>query len=257
MMLKIRSAQMDVLAVSAERSFEDEMVAHSKEFSPKLCNTIGEDQLRIALRQTLLRARAHGFFNRGPQRLFVEMMFLFGSGFESDPQYPWVSQILQTAGNQMSTADRLFKEIVKYQENVSGPDGVHTWNALSGLAGLARQPLLFLSHDFQASMRQEMIRVFPQKAAYIGNEGLLALIEEASGKARAYQLPRVEGDALLAVLMFAFGHGCTEDPLYPWIARTLQDERIVDPVMRAQRLKSKSLTWLDHVLAQPHNPARP
>lgn len=25
--------------------------------------------------------------------------------------------------------------------------------------------------------------------------------------------------------MFSFGHGCTDDPLYPWISRTLRDER--------------------------------
>jgi hypothetical protein len=51
--------------------------------------------------------------------------------------------------------------------------------------------------------------------------------------------------------MFAFGHGCTHDPLYPWIARTLKDERIKDPAARAERLEKKAITWLDHVLARP------
>ena len=50
------------------------------------------------------------------------------------------------------------------------------------------------------------------------------------------------------LLMFAFGHGCCDDPLYPWIARTLNDERITDPPARAKRLETKALTWLDHVL---------
>lgn len=48
--------------------------------------------------------------------------------------------------------------------------------------------------------------------------------------------------------MFAFGHGCFDDPLYPWIARTLEDDAITDSAARAKRLETKALTWLDHVL---------
>jgi len=50
--------------------------------------------------------------------------------------------------------------------------------------------------------------------------------------------------------MFAFGHGCTNDLLYPWISRTLQDERIADPEARAARLEQKAITWLEHVNAR-------
>ena len=52
----------------------------------------------------------------------------------------------------------------------------------------------------------------------------------------------------MVALMIAFGHGCTEDPLYPWIARTLKDERITDATERAERLERKAVTWLKHVL---------
>jgi hypothetical protein len=53
----------------------------------------------------------------------------------------------------------------------------------------------------------------------------------------------------MIVLILAFGHGCVTDPLYPWIARTLNDEAIADPAACAKRLENKALTWLDHVLA--------
>jgi hypothetical protein len=55
--------------------------------------------------------------------------------------------------------------------------------------------------------------------------------------------------ALVVILMLAFGHGCGTDPFYPWIARTLRDERLTDPVARAERLEKRALTWLDRVLA--------
>ena len=52
------------------------------------------------------------------------------------------------------------------------------------------------------------------------------------------------------VLKFAFGHACTNDPLYPWILRTLKDQRIVTPAARASRLERKAITWLEHVVAR-------
>ncbi|MCK5229016.1 MAG: hypothetical protein KAR13_02045, partial [Desulfobulbaceae bacterium] len=33
------------------KMFEDDMMAHSKKFSPRLCEVIGDEQLRVALRQ--------------------------------------------------------------------------------------------------------------------------------------------------------------------------------------------------------------
>ena len=46
-----------------------------------------------------------------------------------------------------------------------------------------------------------------------------------------------------------FGHGCADDPLYPWIERTLNDQAIIDAPARAKRLEKKAITWLEHVLA--------
>ena len=96
-----------------------------------------------------------------------------------------------------------------------------------------------------------MHSAFPQKASYVGQGGLVKLIQEARTEARKYNFSSIRADALLVILKFAFGHGCTNDPLYPWMSQTLQDKKIVDPAARAKRLESKALTWLDHVLARP------
>jgi hypothetical protein len=240
---------MRIFEKAALRRFEDEMVLHSKDFAPELCEIIGEDQLRVALRQAMARAAVYGFTYRGPIRLFIELIFLCGSAFDTDPQYPSAARILRSSDDQMQRAERMYYEILGYQEKVSGPDNRNTRKALADLSVLAQQPVAFSSNDFVAGMIREMTRVFPQRAAYIGEEGLKALIHEGSAEARRHHLSTVRGEALVVVLMFAFGHGCTNDPLYPWIARTLKDERIIDPTARARRLEKKAVTWLDHVLA--------
>lgn len=252
-MLKIRKQQIEVFEQAALRNFENEMVAHSKEFSPRLCEVLGEEQLRVALRQAMDRAGTYGFTYRGPLRLYIELMFLCGSHFDTDPQYPAVGEALNASGDQMQRAEQIHEGVLDYLEKVSGPNNVNVRKALEALSVFARKPITFSSNDFVAEMLQEMTRSFPQKAAYIGEERLTALIHEGRAEARKYDFPPPRGEALVVVLMFAFGHGCTNDPLYPWIVRTLTDQRIVSSAGRAERLERKAVTWLDHVLARPRN----
>lgn len=256
-MLKVRPAQMTSFDEAAWRRFEDEMVAHSKEFTPRLCEVLGDDQLRVALRRAITRARDYGFTYRGPIRLYVEMMFLFGSAFDSDPQYPWAARILHGSEEQMVRADRLCEAVLDYQAKVSGPEAANTRRALADLRLMAREPLAIEPHDFDAGMRREMHRVFPEKATYIGEPGLTALIHEGRAEGRKHRFPAPRGEAMLVTLMFAFGHGCSRDPLYPWITRTLTDDRIVGPAARAERLERKAGTWLEHVLVHAQERTRP
>ncbi len=248
-MLRVRARQVNAFKKVALKNFEDEMVAHSKEFSPRLCEILGDQQLRLAIRQAINRANGYGFSYRGPVRLYIEMMFLCGSAFDSDPQYPAIGEILRASGDQMQRAEQIHEGYLDYLANVSGPGAMNVRKALRDLSIFARQPITFSADDFVPGMLQEMNRVFPQKAIYVGEKALTALIDEGRTEARNYGFPTLRGEVLVVVLMFAFGHGCTNDPLYPWISRTLNDERIINPTARANRLERKAFTWLEHVLA--------
>lgn len=247
-MLRISAAQ---IARLGEQSFENEMVAHLGEFSPPLVRTLGHEGVRTVIRFGVAQARAHNFTLRGPVRLYLELMFLFGSSFDTDPQYPWAAQVLQgvTTQTQMSRAQLLFDKTVEYRQAVAGPDDVHTFAALRNIRDLARRDLTLTAENFTNAMLTEISSAYPQKAAYLGSAALQDLFRASAAEARCHDLVSVRGAALLIVLMLAFGYGCTRDPLYPWIARTLNDRAIVDRDARAKRLESKALIWLDHVLA--------
>jgi hypothetical protein len=259
-MLLIRKEQMEVMRGGALRLFEDEMIVHLAEFSPPLFRAVKEDQMRKAIRMGMNRAdgirmgmnRADGYgFNfRGPVRLYLELMLLFGSFFDTDPQYPWAGEILtdRDSGPQMQRAEWLYERTRDYRQQVNGPQDAYTLSALRTIAAFARQPLQVSASDFVPSMIREMAQVYPQKTAYVGDEQLEMLIDEGTSTAKIHGFSTVRGAALTVVLMFAFGHGCCGDPLYPWIARTVNNERITDSEARAMRLEKKALTWLDHVL---------
>ena len=249
-MLVIRKEQIDILQEGVLSAFEDEMVAHLAEFSPPLYKVLKEDQTRVAVRFGFDKADRYGFTLRGPIRLYLEMMLLFGSHFDTDPQYPWAREILVDKHSiaQMQRADWLYEKIVDFQEKVSGPHGENTRKALEAVREIGNKPLQLPEKDYDDIMRREIYRVFPQKVEYIGNENLMELIRQARVDARGFDLPSTQGDTLMVVLKFAFGHGCGNDPLYPWIGRTLTDDKIVDGKARSERLEKKAVTWLDHVL---------
>ena len=245
----IRTEQLKLFEQAALRQFEEEMMVHSKDFSPRLCEVIGDDQLRGAIRLAMKRADGFGFTNRGPIRLYIEMMFLCGSAFDTDPQYPALGRVLRAPGDQMARAEQIHQGFLEYLEKVSGPGAANVRKALRDLLDFVRMPVAF-SNNFEESMVHEMNRIFPLKAAYVGEGGLKALIAEGVAEARQYGFNTTRQVALLVVLRFSFGHGCTDDPLYPWISRTLKDELTIDAAGRAARLENKAVTWLEHVVAR-------
>jgi len=247
-MINIRQSQIEVFEEIASQQFEDEMVIHSKEFSPILCKVIGDEQLRLAIKYAIRNAEFHGFTLRGTIRLYIELMFLFGSNFDSDPQYNKLSEILNADNDQMDRAEQIYEITVDYHAKVSGQDNINTYNALELLLSLIKKPMIFEHDYFTKGMLQEITYLFPEKAAYIGEEYLIALINEASDEATRHHFSTIREKTMMVILMFAFGHGCTNDLLYPWIYRTLQDEKIKDPANRANRLEKKAITWLEHVL---------
>ena len=253
----IRPEQMRAFEQAARRRFEEEMVVHSKSFAPPLCKVIGDEQLRVALRAAIARAEHYGFTNRGPIRLFIDMMFLCGSGLDTDPQYPALGEVLRASGDQMLRAQQIHEGHNDYLKRVSGPGAVNVHKALRDLLTFARTPLTIAPNNLIQGMLREMTRIFPQKTAYVGEAGLRVLIDEGIAEAQRYRFEAARPGALLVVLKFAFGHGCTDDPLYPWIAQTLKDERTVSPAARAERLEEKALTWLQHVVARNEQASHP
>ncbi len=247
-MLSINTEQMKVFEEASLRSFEDEMVLHSQEFSAKLCEVIGEDQLRIALRQAIKQADSYGFTLKGPIRLFIELMFIFGSDFDTDPQFPAIAEVLQSDEGEMQRAEKIHGWVLDYNKQVSGIRNINMNQALKSLAITAKVDVKFTAYSFNEEIYQEMQRAFPQKVSYVGKEKLTTLINKARTESEKYGFRTIRGQSTIIVLMFIFGHGCLNDPLYPWVNKTLRDEKITDSSTRENRLERQSLTWLEHAL---------
>lgn len=221
-MLTIHSHQMLVFERSARLQFETEMLGHAKARAPQLCTVLGDDRIRAALGSLLEHANDHGFTKRGPLQLYVEVAFLLGSGFDTDPQYGQLADLLRLPVDQMQRAEELHQFSVGYLGRVCGPGNAYLQRALAELTIFARNPPAFRT-DFVVGMLDELIGIFPEKAIFLGEARLERLTEEAITLAPSLALREPRQQARLAALMFMFGHGCASDPLRPWVARMLSD----------------------------------
>jgi hypothetical protein len=239
---------MKVLEDDVWRRFENEMVTHSKVFSPRLCKFVGDDQVSVVVRSAIGRAAQYAFTCRGPIRLYLEMTLFFGAAFDNDPQYRAFAAALGSSGDEMTRAERLYQEFLDYLK-VPGFDDTLAGGELKELLAFDPIPAATPGDNFVFGLRNEMARIVPGKAAYAGEEGLEALIQEGIVEAQRYGFDAPRQQALIVGLMFALGHGATDDPLYPWISNTLRDEGVGDPAAKAGRLEREALKWVNYAMA--------
>jgi len=248
----IRQVSLDAFQKSAMKSFEDEMIEHCKAFSPNLCKTLTPEQLRRAIQAAVENAGRYGFTRRGPVYFYVDCMLLFGSGFPTDPQYPWMAEVLvrDDFAEEMLKADALHEKVCDYLREVGGAESRYMRGALRRLLRIAQTNDLSLHSD---SIEHDVLRllshVWPEKLAYGGPEALQLLVSDAVSRARdTYGFTQPRSIAVLVVLMVAFGHRCDDDPLFPWISKTLSRREEEGPDVVAEKLERRATVWFEAVL---------
>lgn len=250
-MLTLRQEQIDAFKPKATAQFEDDMLAHLQSFAPKRCDALGEQVVREVIRGGTTRAKKYGFVLRGPVRFYIELMFMFGGYFDTDPQCPWAAAVLKDPKptEQMARADRLHIELSKYIQAVFGPARKSLIQATKrlSLAKLADfiNPQASLDKTIQAKLRE----IYPEKCEHLGPKPLAALLEIGVQTARDCQLQNQPGIVLTTILAFDLGHRFAADPLCRWIGADLADKNQRDANLRIEKTFSKWKAYLDSLLA--------
>jgi len=93
-MLRIRKEQNDELAKVALKRFEDGMVIHLNECFPEECKALGAEATRATIRYGMERAADYDIVSQRDICIYTDVMFVFGTDFDKDPNLPWAGQIL-------------------------------------------------------------------------------------------------------------------------------------------------------------------
>ena len=247
--MQIRESQIEALRASAGQQFEAEMVEHLATFAPELATVAGQPAVESAVRSGIENAKNYQFTNRGPVQLYLELMCSFGAGFDSDPQYPWARAALEDPKypDQTRRASLLYRASMTYFDQVAGPNDIHARAALEN----ARRAEMLEDHS-SGPVPEKILAGFkacyPQKYSYVGEPALRSLISGAIDVSNKLGIRSDRHRALIAVVLFAFGHNAWNDPLYPWIGGALNDPLVADPEDRADRLRIRLRTYAGAIL---------
>jgi hypothetical protein len=247
-MFRITRTQVERFEGVALATFEETMVARGAAMAPRLAANLGEEQMLVVIRAAIAQAARHGLTQKGPVALFVELTFLFGSGFDADVQLPWARECLEiaAAGDQMEAASTLYMASVEAEERIRGPESRYAEAALRRLAALLEEPLPLGSQPLTEVALAVMEHVHPEKFAFVGEPALRELIAAGEVEAARHGLDELPDVLLLVALMFTLGQRCADDPMYPWIAGALYSG--ATPPQRARQLAATAPTWLRQVL---------
>ena len=175
---------------------------------------------------------------------------LFGTSFAHDPQYPGFAAAVAASGGEMDRAECLYREMADFIADCFGPNARDLHAALAALLTFGDNPPPPSDADVDEQADRILSRIYPKKAARIGERAATALIAHAEAKARALGFGTPRSRMLVIVLSFAFGCDFDRDPFYPWIGHTLaRGEGAEAPGQRAEHLDRKALVWLRKVVS--------
>jgi hypothetical protein len=165
-------------------------------------------------------------------------MFLLGSGFSTDPQYPWAARTLALRGEEQDQRQRaiaLHSNAIQYLHTVLGAKREFVLSALKRLLEL--RDFLHIG-SFPESLIEKLSVIFPEKCEYLGNDRIRTLIQFAKAVAEQHGLIGAAAPVLVTVLMFLLGHEVYRDPIHPWVGAILRSTALLEPSMRIRTLEN-------------------
>jgi hypothetical protein len=249
-MLTIRKEQVKVFKEQKLQDFIDEMTRHIQEFTPQQFKITGEANIRKVIKLGILRAENYGFTYRGPVQFYIELMFMLGSDFDTDPQYNWISEILKSDNNvdQMERADYLHEKVLDYVNKVIGPKNKYEIDALLKFTKLQFEDFKKLNSENPHEILEQLKKIYPEKANLVGESCLLKLHSQSVATARMNGNSDNGGIAVSFFLMFAFGHGCFTDLQYSWLSSIRKNSSVLFPNDINQKLFTKMMIYFEKAL---------
>lgn len=254
-MLVIRKAQMAVLEQAVLRTFENRMLEHLKEFFPKHCEILGEEQVRKVIRLGLERAEQYGLVSERDIHLYVGLMFMLGSYFDHDPQLPWAAKILtdEDIVDPNVRADRVYDRAMAFLNEAAGAQSQYLDRALRKARELPVSAMARTGVDKQISFGDYMLkllyRLFFEKYEAVGDPNIRQMVRQGYQTAISYNLTGEPGMATYIFLMFMLGSGFDRDPQYPWAEAVLSDAALTDPTKKGESLYKSAMAHLEKWLA--------
>jgi hypothetical protein len=236
-MLVIRREQLSALGREPRLQFEGELVQHGFQFYPDECNLIGRAEVLKLAQSAIEISTQQGFPLEREIAYFFSLMFMLGIDFYRDPQLPWNWESGDTTlAERVGSMHAFFGAAMKYIDLIAGPSNERLIRAMIRVKNYDLRTAPARGGEFEDNLCGVFEKFFPEKYAYQGEAVTRALIRAGIKEARQYGIEDNQGILSYTGLMFMVGSGMHQDPLYPWISRTLNDPKLSAGTIRGGRL---------------------
>lgn len=250
-MLIIRRNQMETLALAQLKYFEDDMVAHIRKYFPNHFRVARETAIREVIRHGVRKAGRHGFKSERNVCLYITVMLMLGSNFDSDALYPWAALVLKNEDNlsPSARADRLADDALKFLGQIAGPNNRHMNRAFLTIQKnydkiISAPP----AAEIESYVRHQLRQLYPRKFETVGEPVIRDMIGSGIAHAKGYGIIEQRGTVLYIILMFMLGSSFDKDPFLPWLMTILRDTAI-DQDTKVDRLYTGVLSFLNNWLS--------
>ncbi len=252
----IRAEQVKALDQTGQGRYEAGMLEELKQAYPRAVIGVEDAALRQMIAAGAERAKTYGFQSRGATGMFLRFQFLLGHEFDKDPLLYWIADILADRegfqeGDQVA---RLQQHVTDYLELVYGKGGEHTTRGIEHLTKTQPRELAEVGRAYEVKAIPWLQALHARKCAWAGQAAMQELVSRARTVASELNLTEPEGPPLAAGLMFAFGSGVFTDPLFPWVAVTLDPATEPDPRARMERLIARTQGYMRQALENRKEP---
>jgi hypothetical protein len=243
-MLVIRESQIQLLGRAVLGQFAEDRRRHAITHYPRLSGFIGDRAVREAIEDGISAAIGRGLRNRVEVGLYLDLVFLLGSGFAEDPRFPWAAELMapENPDRPLFRVRRAMDAATTWLDESHGEENEHLVRGLLRIRALS--PGAVPATEDPGEIVGWLAALMPQQAAACGEGALTLLAAVAATRAASHGLAARGDVAMIALHMFTLGHGFDSDPLIAW-ARPILSK--TGP-HRAKQLFAGSLRYLDAVL---------
>ncbi|MFH0724840.1 MAG: hypothetical protein V2B19_00545 [Pseudomonadota bacterium] len=230
-MLTIRNSQKELFDNHAMRHFEERTLVRLRKYFPKHCAAVNDDEavLRRIIRAGHSKAKQYDLTFESGAVLVTDLMFLFGSGFDTDPQYPWAAQWLtcQRPTEQHIKIEAIYLDAVDCAKGIYGPDNAYFKKTLQTILRRRSEESPFVPPErMPAFLRQTLQGLSPEKCRYIGDKALQNLITHVLAAAGRQGITSTGGTVAYGVAMFVLGYRFETDLLFPWAGKIFRKNSV-------------------------------
>lgn len=117
-LLRIRQIPVEEFSRLSVENIEDNVASQLKEIWPSKYRDIGRQNVHNLIRHSIATANNYNVKSERGIVIFTVLMFMLGSGFDTDPQFQWTAASLKdkAIAEQTTGIDRVYKEAMTFLE---------------------------------------------------------------------------------------------------------------------------------------------